>query len=471
MWNAESIDYSDPSMVSTFWSDLKVFSRPNGTSPSASGRSTPPLTCPVGATECAVPATTEGLVRCCAAANATCCNDGAQCCPKGYICQPRSEAHPARCEAVEPDRHPYAVWQPQWNTCEGPLQTYRLNNVTGTTTASQPSMFLQYFSSGGDLVSLARSSCFRAAVVVVHGANRNADEYFCAMKEAAALQGQYPPEEVLVVAPWFKAWPPDSVLANEVYWWGGDPNGVWRAGRESDPTADSSGANRTVSSYAVLDRLVSSLLALDCIEHVAVAGHSSGGQTVQRWAVVSPVVARADSRSPRLRLVVANPSSYVYFDDRRWSYSSPSGMPPWSTDELVVVNASGAAACPGFDQWEWGLSPGDSPPYVAQALQAPGAPALLESYAAADAVYLLGGNDTCNENLEPGCHSHGLETTCSDMLEGPFRLYRGQHYWRYLQAFYGRDVHSVAVVPNAGHDHTLIFQSKVGLETIFAPKS
>jgi hypothetical protein len=97
-----------------------------------------------------------------------------------------------------------------------------------------------------------------------------------------------------------------------------------------------------------------------------------------------------------------------------------------------------------------------------------GVAALVKRYATLDIVYLLGNNDTCNEALEPGCVSHGLETTCQDMLEGPFRRYRGTHYGMYLERFYGRPVHSVVEVPNSGHDHRLMFQSTEGLNAIFA---
>jgi len=377
--------------------------------------------------------------------------------------------------------------------CFGPLTTYRLENITGAA-AGKEGLFLQYFSSGGPIPeshvtstkerqqSAPQPARFRAAVVVVHGADRNADEYFCAMREASVLQQQYAPGEVLVIAPWFKAAPPDTTLPGEVYWPGGDPNGVWRAGRESDPAADPSGAGRTVSSYTVLDRIAAALLALPGIELVTVAGHSSGGQTVQRWGFASDVAAEgavlptklagfesasSASASHPVRLVVANPSSYVYLDDRRWNYSSPTGLPPWTTDDLMPVSAAKAEACPGWNQWEWGIVPGNAPPYVTAALSRHGAAALVARYASTNTTYLLGGNDTCNEALKPGCDSHGLETTCQDMMEGPFRLYRGQHYAAYLRILYGRPVHRIAVVHDVGHDHTLMFQSRQGLAAIF----
>jgi len=229
----------------------------------------------------------------------------------------------------------------------------------------------------------------------------------------------------------------------------------------------------------VLDLIFASLLALPGIEVVAVAGHSSGGQTVQRWGFSSDVLAtvvaaaatdKANGKAsavPHVRLVVTNPSSYVYLDGRRWNYSSQTGLPPWTTDNLFPVSAARGATCPGWNQWGWGLAPGNAPPYVESVLARHGPAALVSRYASTDMTYLHGGNDTCNEALEPGCMSHGLETTCQDMLEGPFRLYRGQHYAAYLRVLYGRAVHRSIVVPDVGHDHTLMFQSREGLAAIF----
>ena len=95
-----------------------------------------------------------------------------------------------------------------------------------------------------------------------------------------------------------------------------------------------------VSSYGVLDQLVAAASTLPRVELITLMGHSSGGQTVQRYAFSTSIVAgrteppapRAHAAAagglpgpprsalPRVRYVVANPSSFVYFDDRRWDY-------------------------------------------------------------------------------------------------------------------------------------------------------
>jgi hypothetical protein len=103
----------------------------------------------------------------------------------------------------------------------------------------------------------------------------------------------------------------------------------------------------------------------------------------------------------------------------------------------------------------------DLPPFCA----ATGAAAATAAYASRDVRYIQGNNDTCNEALIPGCVSHGLETTCMDMFEGRFRHERGVRYAAYLEVYYGKPTHRLRIVPDVGHDHTLMWDGS--LEIIF----
>ena len=82
------------------------------------------------------------------------------------------------------------------------------------------------------------------------------------------------------------------------------------------------------------------------LKEVVVAGHSAGGQLVQRYAVVG----RPAARSAGLRFVVSNPSSYLYFSDER-----PQG-------DGRFAAPSDAAVCPQYNRWKYGLA--GAPPYV-----------------------------------------------------------------------------------------------------------
>jgi len=207
----------------------------------------------------------------------------------------------------------------------------------------------------------------------------------------------------------------------------------------------------------VLDVIVETLLdrrLYPALRQITLVGHSSGGQIVQRYALTT-----AKPPDSRVRFVVANPSSFCYLHDQRWlSQGTPS-------ERLALPPASVRQSCPTYNNWEWGLNPGESAPYVRH--DAASVAVYKQRYEARDVRYLIGGDDVCNEKMTPGCQSHGLETTCMDMLQGYNRRYRAEHFVMHLTAFYGRAVHRSAVVPGVGHDHSLMFESEQGQALIF----
>ena len=169
-------------------------------------------------------------------------------------------------------------------------------------------------------------------LIVIHGANRNADDYFCAATAAVELQTQFRIEEVLVLAPRFLVpsdLPPSSRWRQQYLQWEDTPNGPWRYGANAIQPAAAAGAqhhNTNISSFAVLDAMIDSILQssnFSNLQHVSIAGHSSGGQFVQRWALLSPSFRRvrstpAAANLTTMRAVVANPSSYAYLTPLRW---------------------------------------------------------------------------------------------------------------------------------------------------------
>lgn len=79
------------------------------------------------------------------------------------------------------------------------------------------------------------------------------------------------------------------------------------------------------------------------LKEIVVAGHSGGGQVVQRFALTGHDHPLLNTEGIRLRYVVANPSSYAYFSPQR----------PVKFD---------AASCPGFNDWKYGMQ--NLPGYV-----------------------------------------------------------------------------------------------------------
>jgi pimeloyl-ACP methyl ester carboxylesterase len=166
---------------------------------------------------------------------------------------------------------------------------------------------------------------------------------------------------------------------------------------------------------------------------IDVIGHSAGGQIVQRYAVVGH--ARQLDGDPRVavHLVVANPSSYLYFDDWR---------------PIPQLH------CSDVDRWRYGLT--GAPQYVR------GTAAALEArYALRRVTYLLGTADT-NPNEDD------LDRTCGGEAQGPYRFARGRYYIDYLRRLYPHGSNQdYAFVRGVPHDNRRMFTSQCGLDVIF----
>ena len=234
-----------------------------------------------------------------------------------------------------------AGWELRYHLCRTNLTVHYLRLPGG--------LRFPYYSNGGPIDEPVNGSSTwvgraELAVVVQHGANRNADDYFCAGTEAARLAG-YGDGRALVLAPRFME-PADHPTTGTVWWNGSFPDGCWRCGAESDPASSADGTT-TVSSYAVLDTIVRLLQAAKAarrfprLRRVTLAGHSSGGQMIQRHAIFSripPVSARAPSSTramgmapPQLQVrhVPGNPSSSLTFRPNAGLSSRPAPDASW----------------------------------------------------------------------------------------------------------------------------------------------
>lgn len=278
------------------------------------------------------------------------------------------------------------------------------------------------------------------AVIVIHGKLRNADVYYRTAERARAAAG-VAPGTTLLIAPQFLATIDARALGlpADVLRWKGN---AWMGG---EPSANGS----ALSSYAVLDAIARRLADRSLFPHlksVVFAGHSGGAQVVQRYAVAARGVQVLAQAGIAVGYVAANPSSYAYFDDRRPTANG--GFAPFD-----------AAACPGFDNWKYGMQA--RPPYLDDR-----SPAQLEAgYAKRHVTYLLGGRDT-----DP--RQTALDRSCPAEAQGGNRLARGQAYFHYLQARHPQGLdQQFHVVPGVGHDGARMLTSPCALAVIFGVKT
>jgi pimeloyl-ACP methyl ester carboxylesterase len=277
------------------------------------------------------------------------------------------------------------------------------------------------------------------AVVILNGTLRNADDYY-ASGVAAAKSAGADLRRVFILAPQFLATPDVEAVsaADDVPLWSLDG---WKDG------ARALRPQHGPSSFTVLDMILQALLdrrRFPSLGVVVVAGHSAGGQVVQRYAATSRADAEVRSAGITLRYVVANPSTYLYFDDRR--VTAEGGLAAFPR-----------ASCPSFNRYKYGLE--DANEYVGS----PDGLALARRYAQRDVTYLLGEEDT-------NPRAPYLDTTCAAAAQGASRRERGERYVRYLQLLLGAEIgqrHRHYIVPGVGHDHAGIFGSPCGLRQLY----
>jgi hypothetical protein len=408
--------------------------------------------CPAGNTCCEMPDGSSGCISSdMGKLNATCCTDdggGKTGCPPGYECRRRQNTGNPVCvvasgPARSPRSDPLTRILPRYKLCNA----NEIDTVHGLTVSSPSGerAALAYYSTHGPLEQLANGSSIEMVLIAMHGASRNADDYFCAAKATIQLQARF--SEVLVLAPSFYS-ADDVRMGPFLYWDSADTDGSWRFG------ADSMGPIK-YSSFDALDRLVATIRK-HCpgVKQLTIAGHSSGGQVVQRWSLLTSWW--NDSDGCKMHAVVANPSNYVYLTPRRFIGGR------WRIP--ATCNS-----CPEYNEWEWGLGAGGrgDVPYRKRAVQ--NDTAVVEQYRRRSVVYLAGSADRCNVSQEAQgwCYSHGLETTCMDEMQGSNRFERNLRYIASLRKLGIWKGHSRILVPGVGHDHTMMFQSEEGLAALF----
>lgn len=264
------------------------------------------------------------------------------------------------------------------------------------------------------------------AVIVIHGDQRNAHDYFTFTRDAARIARS----EALIIAPRFVT-PDDDRAPGDVTWGDGD----WKTGERGHE-------DDAVSSFEVIDHLLAELAARAAargvLTDVVVAGHSAGGQLVQRYAAAARLPAGL-----RVRFVVANPSSYLYLDGRR---PEAGGFEEPSSRER--------RSCGRYDRYKYGLERRPEP------LDRVDAETLRTQYLSRDVTILLGALDTRDEdNLDRGCEAR---------MQGAHRYERGVLFYQYVQARFTPDgMHALEVIAGVGHDARAVLTSDAGRRALF----
>ncbi len=245
----------------------------------------------------------------------------------------------------------------------------------------------------------------------IHGNGREAVGLYDTLMAAtpSSMRGR-----VLVIVPrWLT--PDDSPTSSRHVW----TSSGWKYGDLS--------TNGAVSSFAVLDVLAARATGA---KYKVVAGHSAGGQFVNRYAAGSPGHVN--------HYVIANAGSYLYLDRRRWI-----------NGEFQLLTAT---ACPKANTYRYGLD--GLNPYM----RAAGPDLLRSRYLARSIRLLLGELDTFNEG--------DMDTSCAAMLQGVNRRERGTMYQRHITSI-GTGPHYTKTVPGVGHSSSAMWRSPLGVSMVY----
>lgn len=308
-----------------------------------------------------------------------------------------------------------------------------------------------------------KNDSITGALVMIHGAGRDADNYFRTAVAAAFLAGTL--ENTVVISPRFASnggGCRDTLGQDEVNWpCSGDS---WRSGGVS-------ASNKDLTSFDFADELLRKLARKEIfpnLKTIVLAGHSAGGQFVTRYQMANQV---HDTLGVPVTYVVSNPSSYAYLDDNRPSdaaYSvnarAPGYVPaPAAGGDGGPVQSAGrfrpyrdARDCTTFDAWPFGLK--NRGGYTAKVAD----DQLKKQLAARPVVYLMGELDI----LPLG----GFDGSCPAMAQGPTRLARGQAFSKYVNERFGAH-HTLTVVPLCGHNARCMFTAEIALPVIFPMSS
>ncbi len=270
-----------------------------------------------------------------------------------------------------------------------------------------------------------KNASITRAMVMVHGAGRDADNYFRTSLAAAFLASAL--QDTIVISPRYASnngqGCKDKLADNEINW---SCNGdSWRSGGTSI-------TDKSLTSYDLMDDVLKQLAdkkVFPNLKEIVVAGHSAGGQFVTRYEMANLV---HDKLGVPVKYVVSNPSSYAYLDSSR------------PTTEPIK--------CATYDNWPYGLK--NRGGYTDRLTDEQ----LKKQIVARPVTYLLGEIDI----LPLG----GFDGSCPAMAEGPTRLARGQAFGKYINEKYGAR-HEIKEVHLCGHNARCMFTAEEALPIIF----
>ena len=254
------------------------------------------------------------------------------------------------------------------------------------------------------------------AIIVIHGFNRNADEYFENM--LSVVQSLDLEDRIIVIAPDFST-QDDNPDDQEILW----TSNSWKVGSLSVYKTN----KQQLSSFSVIDKIITDLnneQNYPDLNTILVTGHSAGAQYTYLYSATNPVENTLNNKE--LLYAVANSSSYLYLNELR------------EADSNYYIPSD----CNNYNDWPFGLE--DRNNYASNS----SASEIIDQAIQRNVNYFNGLLDTAS-----------LAYGCEYTLQGANRLDTGQRYFDFLNYYFPNHSHSFNTVSGASHDNREMYLS------------
>jgi len=254
------------------------------------------------------------------------------------------------------------------------------------------------------------------AVIVVHGASINPDDYYRYM--TTTLEALGVSKKTVLISPDFKS---IAGTSGDLYW----SSLGYRNGQASKGTAQ-------ISSFEVLDILINRLANKNffpVLNEIVITGQSSGGLFVHTYAAGN----RSESTHPNIHFeYIVSESQYFYYP----------------TNERVDEQTNklyAPANCNGLQFWPFGYTV--VPDYVSPMDRT----TFNDRFVKRSITYLLGNGSGSDSELNT--------TDCEAVLSGISRYKRGENMYLYMNLKYPNHNHKRRIAQGISHNGSAIYNS------------
>jgi hypothetical protein len=254
------------------------------------------------------------------------------------------------------------------------------------------------------------------AVIVVHGASVNPDDYYRYM--TTTLEALGISKKTVLIAPDFKS---TAGTSGDLYW----SSLGYRDGKASNGTTQ-------ISSFEVLDILINRLADKNffpVLNEIVITGQSSGGLFVHTYAAGN----RSESNHKNIHF------EYIVSESQYFYYPTNERIDEQTNKVYVPTN------CNGLQFWPFGFEV--VPKYVSTMDRA----TFNDRFVNRSITYLLGNGSGSDSELNI--------TDCEAVLSGLSRYKRGENMYLYMNLKYPNHKHKKTIAQGISHNGSAIYNS------------